>query len=117
MNEKEDNTKDDNTKDEVVIRNLVENWASSVRRKDLSGILRNHSSSILIFDVPPPLQSKGIEAYKRTWDTFFSWTHDPVVFDISHGQRWFERHREIDINIVYYMCKGTVCSITPYCVV
>lgn len=75
--------KQDNTKDEVVIRNLVENWASSVRTKDISGILRNHSSDILMFDVPPPLQSKGIEAYKRTWDTFFSWTHDPVVFDIS----------------------------------
>ena len=31
----------------------------------------------------PPLQSKGIEAYKRTWDLFFSWTRDPVVFDFT----------------------------------
>ena len=53
------------TKDELVIRNLVENWASAVRRKDLSGILRNHSPSMLMFDVPPPLQSKGIEAYEK----------------------------------------------------
>ena len=35
-----------------------------------------------MFDVPPPLQSKGIEAYQRTWDVFFTWSHDPVVFDI-----------------------------------
>ena len=69
----------DNTKDEVAIRNLVENWASAVRRKDLSAILHNH----LMFDVPPPLQSKGIEAYKTTWDLFFSWARDPVVFNIS----------------------------------
>ena len=69
----------DNTKDEVAIRNLVENWASAVRRKDLSAILQNH----LMFDVPPPLQSKGIEAYKTTWDLFFSWARDPVVFNIS----------------------------------
>ena len=72
-----------NAENEEVIRSLIENWASAVRRKDLSGILRNHSSSILMFDVPPPLQSKGIEAYKSTWDTFFSWAHDPVVFDIK----------------------------------
>lgn len=71
------------TNDEIAIRNLVENWASAVRRKDLSGILRNHSPSMLMFDVPPPLQSKGIEAYKQTWDLFFSWSHDPVVYDIS----------------------------------
>jgi uncharacterized protein (TIGR02246 family) len=77
------NERQDNTKDEAAIRNLVENWASAVRRKDLSGILRNHSPSILMFDVPPPLQSKGIAAYKRTWDLFFSWAHDPVVFNIS----------------------------------
>jgi uncharacterized protein (TIGR02246 family) len=77
------NERQDNTKDEAAIRNLVENWASAVRRKDLSGILRNHSPSILMFDVPPPLQSKGITAYKRTWDLFFSWAHDPVVFNIS----------------------------------
>ena len=54
-----------NTENEEVIRSLIENWASAVRRKDLSGILRNHSSNILMFDVPPPLQSTGIEAYKR----------------------------------------------------
>jgi ketosteroid isomerase-like protein len=36
-----------------------------------------------MFDVPPPLQSKGIDAYERTWDVFFSWSHDPVLFDIT----------------------------------
>ncbi len=73
----------DNTKDEGVIRNLVENWASGVRRKDLGAILLNHSPNMLMFDVPPPLESKGLEAYKRTWDLFFSWAHDPVVFNIK----------------------------------
>jgi uncharacterized protein (TIGR02246 family) len=70
------------TNDEAEVRRLVENWASAVRKKDFAGILRNHSPSILMFDVPPPLQSNGIDAYKRTWDVFFSWSHDPVVFDI-----------------------------------
>ena len=72
----------DSSKDEAAIRKLVEDWASAVRKKDLDGILRNHSASILMFDVPPPLESRGVEAYKRTWELFFSWAHDPVVFDI-----------------------------------
>ena len=74
---------DNRTRDEAAIRDLVENWARAVRTKNLNGILSNHSSDILMFDVPPPVQSKGIEAYKKTWDLFFSWSQDSRVFDIS----------------------------------
>jgi uncharacterized protein (TIGR02246 family) len=70
------------THDELAVRSLVEHWAAAVRAKDFPGILRHHSPDILMFDLPPPLQAKGIEAYRKTWDPFFSWTHDPVVFDI-----------------------------------
>jgi uncharacterized protein (TIGR02246 family) len=70
------------TTDEAAIRQLIEDWAVAVRRKDLDGIVLNHSPDFLMFDVPPPLQSKGIEAYKQTWDLFFTWSREPVVFDI-----------------------------------
>jgi len=69
--------------DEATIRELVEKWASAVRARDLQGILANHSPDILMFDVPPPLASKGLEAYTKTWDLFFSWSDDPVIFDIK----------------------------------
>jgi ketosteroid isomerase-like protein len=36
-----------------------------------------------MFDVPPPMQSKGMEAYKKTWERFFSWSQDSGVFDIN----------------------------------
>jgi ketosteroid isomerase-like protein len=52
----------DRTADEDAIRDLVENWARAVRTKNLNGILANHSPEILMFDVPPPIQSKGIES-------------------------------------------------------
>lgn len=71
------------TADEAAIRDLVENWAKAVRTKNLNGILAYHSPEILMFDVPPPIQSKGIEAYKQTWDLFFSWSQDSGVFDIT----------------------------------
>jgi len=71
-----------NTIHEAAVRKLIEDWAAAVRAKNFDDILRHHSREILMFDVPPPLQSKGLDAYGRTWDLFFSWTHDPVVFDI-----------------------------------
>jgi ketosteroid isomerase-like protein len=69
--------------DEEAIRQLVERWAGAVRARNLDGILSNHSTDIWMFDVPPPLESKGLEAYRKTWDTFFSWSDDPVTFEIT----------------------------------
>ena len=56
---------------EDAIRDLIMNWARAVRTRSLDGILAHHSSEILMFDVPPPLQSKGIDGYKKSWDLFF----------------------------------------------
>lgn len=64
------------------VRAVVEQWAAAVRRKDLEGILASHAENVVMFDVPPPFQSKGLDAYRRTWDRFFSWSREPIVFDI-----------------------------------
>src|SRR5258707_6094177 len=77
------NMSDNRSTDEAEIRDLVESWARAVRTRNLDGIMANHSPEILMFDVPPPAQSKGIEAYKKTWDVFFAWFQDSGVFDIS----------------------------------
>jgi ketosteroid isomerase-like protein len=50
------------------IRQTIENWAKAVRQENIKGILANHSDDIVMFDVPEPLQSKGIAEYKKTWD-------------------------------------------------
>jgi ketosteroid isomerase-like protein len=71
------------SEDNAAIRNVVESWTAAVRRRDFGGILQNHSSDIVMFDVPPPFQSRGIEAYKKTWDLFFSCSSDPILFDIT----------------------------------
>ena len=54
----------DRSTDEA-IRGIVENWARAVRNKNIDRILANHSADVLMFDVPQPLQSKGIEDIRR----------------------------------------------------
>ena len=68
--------------DEVAIRALIERWAKAVRERDYEGILADHSRDFWMFDVPPPFQSRGIDAYRKTWDLFFSAQPVPAVFDI-----------------------------------
>ena len=69
--------------DEAAVRDLIEALAAAVRRKDYAGILQSHSPDLVMFDVPPPFKSVGHDAYKKTWDLFFSWSSDPVRFEIQ----------------------------------
>lgn len=68
--------------DEAVIRRMIEDWASAVRARDIHGILANHSADVLMFDVPPPFESRGIKAYETTWGLFYSAQPEPIAFDI-----------------------------------
>jgi ketosteroid isomerase-like protein len=69
--------------DDQEIREIIERWAKAVRDKDFGGILARHATSILMFDVPPPFESRGIEAYRETWDLFYSTQPGPIAFDIQ----------------------------------
>jgi ketosteroid isomerase-like protein len=65
------------------IKALIETWADAVRRHDLAGILAHHDRDLMMFDLPPPLQSRGMDEYKQTWDLFFKYHKPGQAFDIE----------------------------------
>ncbi len=65
------------------IRGLIEAWADAVRRHDYPGVLAHHDPDMVMFDVPPPLQSRGMDAYRATWDLFFRYHQPGQAFDIE----------------------------------
>jgi uncharacterized protein (TIGR02246 family) len=64
------------------IRALIEGWAAAVRAGDLDAVLADHAEDIQMFDVPPPNEVRGIEAYRETWPPFFEWLRSGAAFDI-----------------------------------
>jgi uncharacterized protein (TIGR02246 family) len=56
---------------EQQIRDRVESWAKAVQEKDYPGIMAWHHEDFVMYDVPGPFQSVGIDAYRKTWDLFF----------------------------------------------
>ena len=68
---------------ETQIRTLIEAWADAVRRHDYAGVLARHDQGIVMFDVPPPFQSRGLDEYRKTWDLFFSCNKPSYAFDIE----------------------------------
>ena len=67
---------------EAPIRALIESWATAVQARDLDGVLAAHSDDIQMFDVPPPNELRGMEAYRDSWPPFFDWLEQGGVFEI-----------------------------------
>jgi uncharacterized protein (TIGR02246 family) len=76
---------------ESAIRALIEKWATAVHAGDLDGVLADHSEDIQMFDVPPPNEVRGIEAYRESWPPFFEWqkqgaaAFEIVSLDVTAG--------------------------------
>jgi len=69
--------------DESRIKALLEAWADAVRRHDVPAILAHHDPDMVMFDLPPPLQCKRIDAYEQTWDLLFRYHKPGAAFDIQ----------------------------------
>ena len=74
-------TQEPPSNDEMDIQALIARWARAVRDENRAEIRADHDSDILMFDVPPPFLSRGLDAYMSTWETFFSRSEKPVAFD------------------------------------
>ncbi|MDP3197824.1 nuclear transport factor 2 family protein [Tabrizicola sp.] len=53
------------------IEQMLGAWSAAVRAHDLNGAVQGRSADIVMFDVPAPLQAKGIDAYRDTWTLYF----------------------------------------------
>jgi ketosteroid isomerase-like protein len=68
---------------EILIEALLEAWAAAVRRHDVIAILAHHEPDMVMYDVPPPLECRGIEAYEETWGLMFRYHTPGAAFDIE----------------------------------
>ena len=84
-------TSNSQSRAEAEIRDLIENWARSVRNLDIEGAVASHAEDMLMFDVPPPVQIRGIDGYRQTWPAYFDWlrtggTFEIVWLDVTAGE-------------------------------
>jgi ketosteroid isomerase-like protein len=67
-------------KDEQEIRALEERFAAAFRAKDVAGIMKAYApgNELFVFDVVPPRQYVGFDAYKKDFEDFFAAFPGPV---------------------------------------
>jgi len=55
---------------ETAIKNRIANWAKAIIKRDWDGFLAWHHADFVMYDVVPPFQSVGLDAYRQTFVIF-----------------------------------------------
>ncbi len=65
---------------EAEIRQLLDRWAKAFHARDLNGIMSIYESgdALVSYDIVPPLQYTGSEAYKKDYQEFLDQFQSPV---------------------------------------
>jgi ketosteroid isomerase-like protein len=54
------------------VTGLIRRWEAAVQRQDMAAVLAQHAPDVLMFDVPEPIQARGLAEYQETWELFFA---------------------------------------------
>ncbi len=71
--------------DQAAIKGLEDHFVSAFNAKDASTIMSLYvpDQSLIVFDLDPPLQYTGADAYRKDWDGFFAEFPGPAHMDLS----------------------------------
>ncbi len=67
--------------DEAQIRELIADEVSAICAKDIDKIMAHYAQDVMIFDVKPPFQIKGADAFRRIWEECLPYF--PEAFEIE----------------------------------
>jgi ketosteroid isomerase-like protein len=74
------------TTPEAAIRAELEDWASAVRAKDIGRIVAHYAPDIVAYDAIVALQFKGVDAYRKHWETCMTMCSGPMLFELHELQ-------------------------------
>jgi len=77
---------DTSAQDQTDIKALEDNFAAAFKAKDVNTIMSFYTpdATMVVFDVVPPLQYTGADAYRKDWQDTFAAYPGPVDFAISN---------------------------------
>src|SRR6266550_2973728 len=79
------------------IEALFAGWAKAFEAKDVNGVMSIYASgaALTAYDIVPPLQFRGADAYRKDYADFFGQFSGPLHVEVP------DMHIEVDGNIAY----------------
>jgi len=93
---------------EAQIRKLEDQFAAAVPTKNVDRIMANYvkSPKLVVFDVIPPRQYTGWDAYHKDWEGFLGGCKDAPKIDISDLQIEAGADYGFGSSIQHFTCTG-----------
>jgi ketosteroid isomerase-like protein len=63
-------------RDEAQLRHLIADQMSAIGAKNLDRLMHHYAADVVVFDVKPPFQTTGAEAWRRTWEASLPYVPD-----------------------------------------
>ena len=69
------------TRDNAQIRERIDALAQAIRAKDINALMAHYAPAVVTFDLMP-LQTLGVDAYRKNFEAWFASVQGPIDFEI-----------------------------------
>jgi uncharacterized protein (TIGR02246 family) len=70
------------TKNEAAVRELIDGFTKAIRTKDIDRIMAVFAPDVVSFDLGPPLQHGGGDAFTQRWHELFDSYQDAIHYEV-----------------------------------
>lgn len=74
--------KETGTKNEAAIRELIDGFVKAIHAKDIQGVMSVFVPEVISFDLGPPLEHAGGEAFTKRWLELFESYQSPIDYEV-----------------------------------
>jgi ketosteroid isomerase-like protein len=65
----------------AILRRRIEDLAQAIRDKNTDRLMTFYAADVVVFDVRPPLEVRGVDAYRHNFEQWFASFEGPLGFE------------------------------------
>lgn len=69
---------------EATLRKRIDELAEAIRDKDIDRLTTFYARDVVVFDVRPPLDTRGTDAYRQNFERWFAAFEGPLSFELHN---------------------------------
>jgi ketosteroid isomerase-like protein len=68
------------------LRHSLETLAQAIRDKDINAVMAHYTPDVVVYDVRPPLDVQGADAYRKNFERWFTSMLGPIDYAVTDQQ-------------------------------
>lgn len=68
--------------DEGGVKAVIDQWSTAFSARDVNGVMAVYAPDVIAYDIVPPLQYTGKDAYRKDYEQFFAQYKGPINVEL-----------------------------------